>query len=229
VSIAVRSRRVALALALCVIALPAEALAQSAVPSSGPPVTPQPLPAESAPVAPGRYRSGVGTGTNVTFDVADRGWVGQGGAMVVMDRAAGDDAGELMVTTFDAAAVDPCLREGPDTNGSQDVAQDAQAFTQWLLAQPWAVSTSSPTTLGGEPATQVDISALKPPCPDQSMFVWYYLDGGPYRLFPTEGVRVIAQDRRRGAGPGDCRDSERREPAGVPRGRDPGHRVHDLR
>jgi hypothetical protein len=186
-----------LAVVLCVSALPVAALAQSAapsaVPSPGPNAAVRPMTSDPTPLEPGAYISNVGTGTSVTFDVADDAWTGVGGGMVVMDRDVAGDSGELIATTFLATVADPCDH---DLGVPQQEAMDAKAFTDWLVGQPWAVATASPTTLGGEPAIQVEISALESDCPDvSSLFVWRYLNGGPYRLFPTEAVRVIAQDR----------------------------------
>jgi hypothetical protein len=155
----------------------------------------QTLPVEQAPVAAGRYVSNVADGTSVTFDVADGEWAGAGGTMVVLDREVAGDAGELIATTFRARVPDPCTDDLSAVLSVQPEPMDAKAFTDWLVAQPWAVAEASETTLGGLPATQVDISALTPACPGKTIFPWLYLHGGPYRLFPTEALRVIAQDR----------------------------------
>jgi hypothetical protein len=194
-SVSARRSIALVAVALATIAPAGNIVAQSpgtAGPSGSPTASPPWLPYDGAPVASGRYVSNVGDGASVTLDLADDAWFGQGGRMAVLDRDIDGDTGELMVTTFDAVLTDPCSR---DIEARGAVPKDARAFADWLLGQPWAVATEAEATLGGQPAIGIDISALDSPCPDTSMFVWLYLDGGPYRLYPTEALRVIAQDR----------------------------------
>jgi len=153
------------------------------------------LPAEGGALAQGHYIADVSPKAAISFDVAEDGWTGAGmpGYALVMDREDASGSGEVIVTTFAGTVpADPCDRGGL----MKDVPRTAAAFGDWLVAQPWAVGTSSPVTLDGQPAVQVDISSLKKVCADApTMFVWNYADGAPFRLAPTEALRVVALDR----------------------------------
>ena len=102
-------------------------------------------------------------------------------------RQLGDSTGVLSVSLFDGqVANDPCL---PDTSGQVGIT--AAAFTEWLAGSSALVTSTTPTTIFGQPATQLDATVLATACPgNASIMLW---DG--FRLFPSEAARFIAIDQ----------------------------------
>jgi hypothetical protein len=180
------------AVALSLVTAPGAVSAQSGPPSSpsaassaGPAMN---LPALTAPLAAGHYGSGV-FGPEVTFDLADGDWKGdqQDGLYFELVRQLGDSTGVLSVSLFDGrVANDPCV---PDTSGQVDLT--AAAFTEWLAGSSALVTSTTPTTIFGQPATQLDATVLATACPGNA---WIMLWDG-FRLFPSEAARFIAIDQ----------------------------------
>ena len=157
----------------------------AAVSSAAPTMT---LPALTAPLAAGHYGSSV-FGPRLTFDLADGDWKGdqQEDLYFELVRQLGDSTGVLSVSLFDGqVANDPCL---PDTSGQVGIT--AAAFTEWLAGSPALVTSSTPTTIFGRPATQLDATVLATACPGNA---WIMLWDG-FRLFPSEAARFIAIDQ----------------------------------
>ena len=145
------------------------------------------LPAVTAPLAVGRYTSDV-LGPALTFDLADGDWKGdeQEGVFFELSRQMGDGSGVLSVMSFDGTvANDPCA---PAFDGQ--VALTSAAFAEWLSGVAALSTTTTPTTLFGKPATQVDTTVLATACPDSPFILLW--DG--FRLFPSEAMRVITLD-----------------------------------
>lgn len=153
-----------------------------AAPSAGPVMT---LPEVAAPLAAGRYASEA-VGPTLTFDLADDHWTGDqlDGRYLELVRQLGDAQGVLSVSVFDGqVAADPCT---PVIDGQVDVT--AAAFAEWLTGSSALVASTTPVTLAGNPAMQVDATVLGIACPN-SPFIMLW-DG--FRLFPSEAARIIA-------------------------------------
>jgi hypothetical protein len=180
------------ALALCVATLtPGLASAHTAsppvsttTPSAGPARS---LPTRDQPLEPGRYVSRA-FGPALAFDLATDGWSGQeaAGQYLQLERQMGDAQGVLSVSLFDGlVAPDPCQ---PVADGQVD--KTAAAVTEWLTGLAALSTSTTPVTLAGLPATQVDVTVIGSRCPASPyLSLW---DG--FRLFPSEAAKVIALD-----------------------------------
>lgn len=184
------------AVVLGLVAAPGLVAAQSAPASpspSSPAASPSPsptltLPPTKAPLAAGRYTSDL-LGAPLTLDLADSGWKGDeaSGQFLELSRQMGDSSGVLSVMTFDGVvANDPCA---PAFDGQVEVS--AAAFAEWLSGLSALSTTTTPTTLFGQPATQLDTTVVATACPDSPFILLW--DG--FRLYPSEAMRVITQDQ----------------------------------
>ncbi len=163
---------------------PAQPLAPSTLPSVSPLRT---LPEQTAPLVPGRYASDA-LGSRLTFDLADDRWTGDQspGEYLELIRQIGDAQGVLSVSLFDGSvASDPCL---PAWDGT--VEKTAAGLTEWLTGLGALPVSTTPVTLLGQAATQVDGVVLGSACPNSPFILLW----NGFRLYPSEAIRVIAFD-----------------------------------
>jgi hypothetical protein len=165
-----------------------------ASPRTAPPASPDgPLAVVGGDLRPGRYRSTT-TGLTVEFELAEAGWIGaedipETGFALVRPGIEGG----VTVTHFPGEVFsEPC---SPDA--TEPIDASAEAFVGWLAAHP-ELDAAEPeaTTLGGHPATQLDVSAaVGEECPDfPRIWLWVLPTVGDFHLDEGEAARFIAAD-----------------------------------
>lgn len=141
----------------------------------------------------GSYSTDV-VGVDVSFEVAEPGWVGIPaipGAGFGLDRA--EAAGALFVVPFPGEVFsDPC---SPDP--VEPLEATAASFIGWIAEHPELDATTPvETTLGGHPALQVDVTSdVGDECPEfPRIWLWVLPEVGDYHLNEDQAARFLATD-----------------------------------
>jgi hypothetical protein len=145
----------------------------------------------SGDVTPGDYQASV-DGTLTTFTVATPGWFGDtrsdGWALIPKDISGG-----LSLVTFAGPVfTKPCTNET-----TESIDRSASAFIDWIADnKELKAGKSTETTLAGQKAIQIDVTADVPPaCPDSPrIWLWVLKESGDFHLDENEAARIIAAD-----------------------------------
>lgn len=165
-----------------------EPSATASVPSS--------IPAGDGPIEPGTYRIPRSAWSVADFSVTfPEGWTVQYGHVYTSNKDEGDEFGFYAVVV-DAIYADPCV--GSDTGELIEFGPDVEDLATALLQHP-GLTASGPvaTTLGGSPATRIDLTVPEgfdlAACNVKNigLQIWYSPPADKYFVLLADGVASV--------------------------------------